>query len=160
MFTDLATFTIIHVVITAIAIASGFIVIGGLLTAQSMPVTTAIFLLFTVATSITGFLFPFNGFTPAIGVGIVAMVVLLVTLAARYLYGFAGSWRWLYAGGIVLSLYLNVFVLIAQSFQKVPALNAYAPTGSEPPFLETQGAVLALFVILGLLSLWKFRPQG
>jgi hypothetical protein len=158
MFADLATFTVIHVVISLVAIASGFIVLGGLLTAQRMALTTFIFLLFTAATSVTGFLFPFNGFTPAIGVGIVAILVLIVTVLARYMFRLAGAWRWIYAAGAVISLYLNVFVLIAQSFQKVPVLNALAPTGSEPPFAETQGAVLALFVILGVLSLWKFRP--
>lgn len=158
MFVDLPTFTLIHTLISVVAIVAGFIVLGGLFTAQRMGLMTAIFLLFTAATSITGFLFPFNGFTPAIGVGIVAIVILLITIIARYIRRLAGGWRLIYTAGAVISLYLNVFVLIVQSFQKVPALNAYAPTGSEPPFAATQGAVLALFVIFGLVAIWKFRP--
>ena len=158
MFVDLPTFTLIHTLISVVAIVAGFIVRGGLFTAQRMSLMTAIFLLFTAATSITGFLFPFNGFTPAIGVGIVAIVILLITIIARYIRRLAGGWRLIYTAGAVISLYLNVFVLIVQSFQKVPALNAYAPTGSEPPFAATQGAVLALFVIFGLVAVWKFRP--
>lgn len=158
MFVDLPTFTLIHTLISVVAIVAGFIVLGGLFTAQRMSLMTAIFLLFTAATSITGFLFPFNGFTPAIGVGIVAIVILLITIIARYIRRLAGGWRLIYTAGAVISLYLNVFVLIVQSFQKVPALNAYAPTGSEPPFAATQGAVLALFVIFGLVAVWKFRP--
>jgi len=158
MFADLATFTVIHVIISLIAIVAGFIVLGGLLTAQRMSLMTLIFLLFTAATSVTGFLFPFNGFTPAIGVGIVAIIILILTVIARYMFRLVGGWRLIYTAGAVISLYLNVFVLIVQSFQKVPALNAYAPTGSEPPFAATQGVVLALFVIFGLLAIWKFRP--
>lgn len=158
MLVDLATFTIVHVIISLIAIVSGLIVLGGLWTAQRMSLTTFVFLLFTAATSVTGFLFPFNGFTPAIGVGIVAIVILAATVVARYVYRLAGRSRIIYAAGAVVSLYLNVFVLIVQSFQKVPALNAYAPTGSEPPFAATQGVVLAIFVLFGLLAIWKFRP--
>ena len=143
MFADLATFTVIHVIISLIAIVAGFIVLGGLLTAQRMSLMTLIFLLFTAATSITGFLFPFNGFTPAIGVGIVAIIILILTAIARYMFRLVGGWRLIYTAGAVISLYLDVFVLIVQSFQKVPTLNAYAPTGSEPPFAATQGVVLA-----------------
>lgn len=157
---SLSAFTTFHVALSLVGIASGLIVLYGLLSAKRMSGMTALFLATTLATTLTGFLFPFNGFTPAIGVGIVSTAALAVTIAARYLFRLAGSWRWIYAGGAVLSLYLNVFVLIAQAFQKIPALNVYAPTGSEPPFTVAEGATLLAFIVLGLLSLRTFRPIG
>jgi hypothetical protein len=154
------TFTFVHVLLSLIGIASGFVMLYGLLTAQRMGGWTTIFLATTLATTLTGFFFPFHGFTPAIGVGIVSTIVLIVTIAARYVFRLNGSWRWIYAGGAVLAFYLNFFVLVAQSFQKIPALNAYAPTGSEPPFAITQGIVLLAFVVAGALSLRTFRPAA
>jgi hypothetical protein len=156
--TGLAAFTILHVIISLIAIVSGFVVLNGLLKSQRVDGWTLTFLIFTAATLITGFLFPFHGFTPAIGVGIIATIILIPTILARYTFRLAGAWRWIYAAGAVVSLYFNVFVLIAQSFQKIPALNVLAPTGSEPPFAITQGIVLVLFVIAGVLSLIRFHP--
>jgi hypothetical protein len=156
--TGLAAFTILHVIISLIAILSGFVVLNGLLKSQRTDGWTLNFLIFTAATLITGFLFPFHGFTPAIGVGIVATIILIPTILARYTFRLTGAWRLIYAAGAVVSLYFNVFVLIAQSFQKIPALNALAPTGSEPPFAITQGIVLVLFVIAGVLSLIRFHP--
>lgn len=154
----LTAYTILHVILSVIGIATGLVVVGGLLAGSRLPVTTSIFLITTLATTLGGFLFPFNGFTPAIGVGIVSTIVLLITIAARYVYRLQGSWRWIYVGGVVLSLYLNSFVLVVQSFLKVPDLNIYAPTGSEPPFAITQGIVLAVFIVLGVLSVVRFRP--
>ena len=152
------TYTFVHVLLSLIGIVAGFFVLYGLLTANRMSGWTAIFLVTTLATTLTGFGFPFNGFTPAIGVGIVSTVVLVVTIAALYAFRLRGSWRWIYAGGAVLSFYLNFFVLIVQSFQKIPALNAFAPTGSEPAFAITQGIALLAFVVAGALSLRTFRP--
>ena len=123
----LTAYTILHVILSVIGIATGLVVVGGLLAGSRLPLTTAIFLITTLATTLGGFLFPFNGFTPAIGVGIVSTIVLLITIAARYVYRLQGSWRWIYVGGAVLSLYLNSFVLVVQSFLKVPDLNIYAP---------------------------------
>jgi len=152
------TYTFVHVLLSLIGIVAGFIVLFGLLTANRMSGWTAIFLATTLATTLTGFGFPYNGLTPAIGVGIVSTIVLVITIAARYAFRLRGSWRWIYAGGAVLSFYLNFFVLIAQSFQKIPALNAFAPTGSEPPFAITQGIALLALVIAGVLSLRTFKP--
>jgi len=156
----LTAYTILHVILSVIGIATGLVVVGGLLAGSRLPLTTAIFLITTLATTLGGFLFPFNGFTPAIGVGIVSTIVLLVTIAARYVFGLRGSWRAIYVGGAVLALYLNSFVLVVQSFLKVPSLNIYAPTGSEPPFAITQGIVLAVFIVLGVLSAVRFRPAA
>ena len=154
----LTAYTILHVILSVIGIATGLVVVGGLLAGSRLPLTTAIFLITTLATTLGGFLFPFNGFTPAIGVGIVSTLGLLITIAARYIYRLEDSWRWIYVGGAVIALYLNSFVLVAQSFLKVPSLNIHAPTGSEPPFAITQGVVLAVFVVLGIMSIWRFRP--
>jgi hypothetical protein len=116
-------------------------------------------LLFTTAlTSVTGFLFPIHGFTPASGVGIVACVILAVALFALYKERLVGGWRPMYVITVVASLYFNVFVLVAQSFGKVSALNALAPTQTEPPFAITQGVVLAIFIQIAIIAVSKFRP--
>jgi len=151
------TFTIIHVIISLIAIGSGFIVLFGLLTGRRLDGWTAFFLAMTAATSVTGFFFPFYGFTPAIGVGIISLVVLAIALVSRYARHLAGAWRWIYVVSAMVALYLNFFVLIVQSFQKIPALKALAPTQSEPPFLVAQVLVLLLFVVLTILAAIKFR---
>jgi len=151
------TFTIIHVIISLIAIGSGFIVLIGLLAGRLLDGWTAFFLAMTAATSVTGFFFPFYGFTPAIGVGIISLVVLAIALVARYARHLAGAWRWIYAVSAMAALYLNFFVLIVQSFQKIPALKASAPTQSEPPFLVAQVLALLLFVVLMILAAIKFR---
>jgi hypothetical protein len=151
------TFTIIHVIISLIAIGSGFIVLFGLVTGRRLDGWTASFLAMTAATSVTGFFFPFYGFTPAIGVGIISLVVLAIALVARYARHLAGAWRWIYVVSAMVALYLNFFVLIVQSFQKIPALKALAPTQSEPPFLVAQVLALLLFVVLTILAAIKFR---
>ena len=156
---DLKTFTQIHVAISLVGIASGFVVMYGLLTGRRLNGWTALFLGMTVATSVTGFFFPFHGFTPAIGVGIVSLVVLAVVLYARYARHLAGAWRRIYVIGAVVSLYLNVFVLIVQSFQKIPALKALAPTQSELPFLVTQLVVLAISIALAIFAAIRFRIE-
>jgi hypothetical protein len=148
----------VHVALSLIGIVSGLIVLYGLLTANRMNGWTMLFLVTTVATSVTGFGFPFHGFTPAINLGIISLVVLTPTIAARYAFHLAGAWRWIYVVGSVLALYFNVFVLVVQLFQKVPALHALAPNGSEPPFAIAQGIVLLLFIVAGILSVKRFHP--
>lgn len=123
-----------------------------------LPFTTALFLLTTALTSLTGFLFPIHGLTPALSVGILACVILAVALFALYKEHLVGAWRWIFAIAAVASLYLNVFVLVVQSFVKVSALNALAPTQSEPPFAITQVVVLAIFILIALIAAVKFRP--
>ena len=156
---SIGAFTILHVIITVLAIGSGLIVVGGMFASHRLPLTTALFLLTTGLTSVTGFLFPIHGFTPALGVGTVACLVLLVALFALYKERLAGGWRWIYVITAVVSLYLNVFVLVVQSFVKVSALSALAPTQTEPPFAITQAAVLAIFILITLIAVSKFRPS-
>jgi len=155
---SVGAFTLLHVLITLVAIGSGLIVVGGMFASHKLPGTTAIFLFTTALTSVTGFLFPIHGFTPALGVGILACLILLVALFALYKEHLAGAWRWVYVIAAIASLYLNVFVLVAQSFMKVLALNVLAPTQSEPPFAITQAAVLAIFILIALIAVVKFRP--
>ena len=157
---SIPAFTLLHVIITLIAIGSGLIVVGGMFASRRLPGTTALFWLTTLLTSVTGFLFPIHGFTPALGVGGVACVILAIALVAYYLKHLAGAWRWIYVVTAIPSLYLNVFVLVAQSFVKVAALNALAPTQSEPPFAIAQGATLAIFILIGLIALVKFHPDA
>jgi hypothetical protein len=156
---SIGAFTLLHVAITLVAIGSGLIVIGGMFASRRLPLTNALFLL-TALTSVTGFLFPIHGFTPALEVGAISCVTLLVALFAYYVKGLSGAWRWIYVVTAIIALYFNAFVPVVQSFIKVAALNALAPTQSEPPFMMTQAAVLALFVLIGIGALICFRPNA
>jgi len=157
---SLAAFTILHVLISVAAIAAGIVVVIGMLRAERLSGWTAAFLAFTLLTSLTGFLFPIKGFTPALGTGVVSTVILLTALWAIYGGHLGGAWRWIYAVCAVAALYLNVLVLIVQAFLKVPPLHGPAPTGSEPPFLVAQIAALAIAVIVGFYVVHRFRPAG
>ncbi len=158
MIFGMTPFTFLHVAISLIGIASGLIVLQGLIADQKRPGWTALFLATTVLTSVTGFGFPFVQFMPSHAVAIISLVVLSATIIALYGLQLAGIWRAIYVIGAVLSLYLNVFVLVVQLFLKVPVLKALAPTQSEPPFAITQGIVLVAFVLAGLLALRRFTP--
>ena len=153
-----STFTQIHVVLSLIGIVAGLVALFGMFRNKPLNGWTLIFIVTTVATTLTGFLFPFKGFTPAIGTGIVSSVVLAVTVLARYAFNMIGAWRWIYVVTAVVSLYLNCFVLVVQGFLKVPALHALAPQGNEPVFALTQGLVLVLFVIAGFTAIRRFHP--
>ena len=154
----LQIYTIIHVLISLVGIFTGLIVLFGMLAGKRLDGWTKWFLVTTVLTSVTGFFFPFHGFTPAIGLGIISLLVLAISIYARYPRQLAGHWRWIYVVGAVISLYFNVFVGIVQSFEKIPALTAMAPTQTEPPFKLTQLVVLALFIVLGIVAAIRFRP--
>jgi hypothetical protein len=155
---SLHTFTIIHVAISLMAIASGIVILIGMFGSRQMPGWTAFFLLTTILTSVTGFLFPIHGFTPALGTGVVSMVLLALALYGLYGKQLAGAWRWVYVACAIGAFYLNVLVLIVQSFQKVPMLHSLAPTQSEPPFLVAQGLALVIFLVLGGVAAVRFRP--
>jgi hypothetical protein len=154
---SLAGFTVLHLIISMIAIAFGFVVVGGMLASNRLPGWTAWFLVLTILTSATGFLFPFTKILPSHVVAAISLVLLAIALYALYGKGLAGIWRAVYVVTAMLALWFNVFVLIAQSFQKVALLNVYAPTGSEPPFAITQGVVLLFFIFLIVLGIRRFR---
>lgn len=158
MFANMTTFTIVHVLISLIAILAGFVVTFGLLTSRRLDGWTALFLIMTLLTNVTGFFFAFHGFTPAIAVGIISMLVLAIAIFARYIRELGGAWRWIFVVSAMLALYLNVFVLIVQLFQKVPSLNYWAPTQSDPPFQISQLVALVIFIIMTVIAAKKFRP--
>jgi hypothetical protein len=151
-------YTIIHTLISLIGIFAGLVVLFGMLAGKRLDGWTKWFLITTVLTSVTGFFFPFHGFTPAHGVGIISLIVLAVAIFARYPRHLAGHWRWIYVVTAVIALYFNVFVGVVQAFLKVPALHAMAPTQTEQPFKLTQLIVLAIFVLLGIIAAIRFRP--
>jgi hypothetical protein len=160
---SLATFTMVHVIISLIGIASGIIVMFGLLGSNRMPGMTAIFLLSTILTSATGFLIPpllTEKLLPSHMVGILSLVLLAIACIALYAMKLSGAWRWIYVVTAMASLYLNVFVLVIQSFLKIPALHALAPSvpPSEPPFAVIQGIVLVFFSIVIIGAVRRFRP--
>jgi len=159
MIFGMAAFTLFHVALSLVGILSGLIVVFGLLAGKRLDGWTPLFLVTTVLTNLTGFLFPFHKFLPSHAIGIVSLLVLAITIPALYVFHLAGPWRLTYVIGAVIALYLNVFVLIALFFMKIPALKAMTPTQSEPPFLGTQVVVMLIFIVLGFLAA-KRSPAG
>lgn len=155
---SLQTFTTLHVVISLIAIAAGLVVAADLLRGASRGGWTAFFLATSLLTCVTGFLFPNLGQTPAAIVGLVTLAALAAAAVALYGRRLAGAGRPVYVIGALLALYLNMFVGVVQAFQKLPPLQALAPTQSEPPFLVAQLALLAALLIVGALALRRFPP--
>jgi hypothetical protein len=131
----------------------------GLLVSRNFTTAIAVFLITTILTSLSGFPLPPFGFDPPRAVGVLSLVLLVGAVAAYYGFRLAGAWRWIFVACAVAALYLNVFVLIAQGFMKVPALHALAPTQSEPPFAIVQGIALLIFIALGVWAAIKFRPK-
>jgi len=153
----LTAVTLFHTLISLVGIGSGFVVVYGLLDSKRFDGWTGLFLTTTVATSVTGFLFPAHHFLPSHAVGILSLIVLTIAILARYRYHLSGAWRRTYVVTAVTALYLNVFVLIVQLFLKMPSLKAIAPTQSEPPFQIAQLLALLLFAFLGIRSAMKFQ---
>jgi len=157
---DVPILTTVHVVISLIAIVSGAVVVYGFLAAKRFDLWTAVFLATTVLTSATGFIFfPIERFTPALGVGVISLMVLAVAILGRYRYHLAGRWRAAYVISSVAAFYFNVFVLVVQLYQKVPALKDLAPTQSEPPFTVAQLVVLVACVTIGIFGTIRFKTE-
>ena len=155
--------TLVHVLLSLIGIVSGFVVLAGMFDSRRLESWTALFLITTVMTSVTGFLFPFTKLLPSHIFGIISLVFLALALLAHYAFHFTGAWRGIYAAGMGIAVYLNFFVLVTQLFLKVPALHALAPNAPdnpEPPFLIAQVIVLAIFVWLTWKSVKNFRPAA
>jgi hypothetical protein len=150
----------LHVIISLIGIASGLVVAYGMLRSQRMAGWTALFLVTTLLTTITGFFLPATMLLPSHITGIISLIVLVPALIGLYVFRLAGAWRWIYVGGAIVALYLNVFVGVVQAFLKLPFLTRLAPTQSEPPFLVAQAIVLVLFVVWGALAMRTFHPGG
>lgn len=150
--------TLIHTVVSFIAMGFGYGAVARLLGADYGRRWTQFFFITAAFVTLTGFVFPFNGVTPAFATGIVATVIFVAWLLARYGFKLRGLWRAVYAASIVASLYLLVFVTIAQAFQKIPFLSALAPTQSEAPFAIAQAVALLLFIVVGVIAIRRFRP--
>ncbi|GGE41941.1 hypothetical protein GCM10007276_19080 [Agaricicola taiwanensis] len=146
----------IHTAISLVALVLGFPAIARLFRRTVSPTWTQWFLITAVATSVTGFMFPFVALTPAFVTGIIALTILGAVLIARYVFHCAGAWRPIYAVGVVLSVYLLAFVTVVQAFQKLPVLNALAPTQTEPPFVIAQLATFLVFLVLSVLAGFRF----
>jgi len=155
----LQIYTIIHVLISLTGIFTGLIVLAGMLAGKRLNGWTKWFLVIAVATTITGFFFPCHGFTATIGLGIISLPFLALTIFARYPKHLAEPWRWIYVIGAVICLYFNLFVLVVQLFEKVPALHALAPTQNESPFKLTQLTVLLVSALLAIIAAIRFHPE-
>ncbi|HTP94045.1 MAG TPA: hypothetical protein VMJ52_20040 [Xanthobacteraceae bacterium] len=146
-----------HVLISLAEMVAGLVVLYGLVTGTAYGAWTLLFLATAILTSVTGFPLPPFGFDPPRAVGVLTLVLLAVAVIAYYAFRLAGAWRWIYVVTAMAALYLDFFVGVIQSFEKVPALHTLAPTQSEPPFLVAQIAVLAFFVALGFLAVRRFH---
>ena len=157
---SLPTFTLLHVLLSVVGIAAGLIVVERLLRNRALGLSNTIFLVATILTSASGFLFPSRGpeFTPGQTLGVISLAVLAIAVVALHVGNLIGAWRWIYVTAAVLALYLNVFVGVVQSFAKVGRLRMLAPTQTEPPFALTQGAVLLFFLVVAVIALRRFRP--
>jgi hypothetical protein len=153
----LETFTAVHVVLSLIGIVAGFVVLFSFFSGKRLRVWTALFLLTTVATSVTGFAFPVDHLLPSHIVGAISLVVLAVAIVALFGLHFRGVWRGIYVVSTALALYFNVFVGVTQAFLKAPTLHALAPQQTEPPFVVAQLLVLALFILLTVVAVKRFR---
>lgn len=155
----LAQFTVFHVAISMLAIFVGFMVVGGMLSNTTLAGWTVLFLILTILTNVTGFMFPINGVTPGLAIGALSSLLLIVALIALYVRRLVGPWRAIYIVTALLGLYFNVLVLIVQSFQKVSFLTPLAPTGSEPAVLIAQVINLISFLLIGWFAFGRFRPR-
>ena len=160
MILGMTTFTFIHVVLSLIGIVAGLVVMYGLLTSQAFGKWTALFLASTLATTITGFFFPFTQVLPSHIFGVIELFTLGAAIVGRYVYHLMGAWRWIFVVSAVISLYLNVFVLVVHIFLKIQTFNRLAPTQAEPPFAIAQLVVLLAFIAIGYFATVKFRYRA
>ena len=152
-------FTYLHVFLSLVGLGAGIFIVYGLLTSRRLSILTSLFLITTVLTSVTGFLYPFNGMTPGIVLGILSMIVLILAIIGLYVRKLAGAWRGIYVVSVIVAFYFNFFVLVSQAFDKVPALHVVAPSQKSPGFVITQLAVLLIFILLTARAVKKFHPE-
>lgn len=155
-----AAFTLFHTALSLVQLVSGIIVVIALVGSRNGGPWLWVYLISAIATSVTGFGFPVDKFLPSHAFGVVSLILLLLVILARYNFHLAGAWRWIYAVGLVITVYLDAFVAIVQAFLKIPALHALAPTGSEPPFAIAQAVLLIIFVALGIAAARNFRGES
>jgi hypothetical protein len=155
--TLLTAYTIVHVLISLVALFTGWVVVAGLLRGRHIPGWTSWFLIASATTSVTGFFFPATRLMPSHILGILTLLASCPAMYALYSRSLAGGWRKAYAICATLTAYFNTFAIVSQLFGKVPALKALAPTQTEPPFAIAELSVMILFFILGILAVKRFR---
>jgi hypothetical protein len=160
MILGFSTFTWVHTILSLVALLAGLVVVAGLLGTRTLPQWTGLFLVTAIATSVTGFGFPFEKFEASHWIGVISLVALAIAILARYMFHLDGAWRWIYVVTITVAAYFLVFVTIAQAFKKVLRLHAMAPTLSEAPFTVSQLLVLVVFAGLIAAAVIKFRPPA
>ena len=153
MSNGLLIYTLFHVALSIVMLVAGIVVVNGLLRGRDTGRWIPVFLVFTFATNASGFAFPFVKLLPSHITGIIALVLLAAMLLAKYAFALAGFWRGVWAGGLVFSLFFDVFVLVAQAFGKILALGGLAPIASVPPFVITELVVLAVFIFLAVKAI-------
>jgi hypothetical protein len=156
---SLSTFTSVHVILSLVGIFAGFVVLFGMFGSRTLPGWTAIFLVTTILTSVTGYFFPVDRILPSHIVGALSLVALALAVLAYYRLHLEGSWRWIYAVTAIVALYFNVFVAVVQAFAKIPVLHSLATTQSDPAFVVAQIIVLALFIVFGVIAVRSFHPR-
>jgi len=156
---SLVQFTYLHVFLSLVGIGAGVFVVFGFFTSRRLNILTTLFLVATIATSLTGFLFPIKGVTPGIVIGVVSLVALLLAVVGLYGKHLVGAWRTIYVVSACFAFYLNTFVLVAQGFAKVPELKSAAPTMSSPVFGGAQLALLVIFILITVRAVQKFNPE-
>ncbi|PPE72531.1 hypothetical protein C3942_18505 [Solimonas fluminis] len=154
---DLKTFTLLHVVISLLALVAGIALLLAWRGGKAQPGLATATLVLLLATSITGFMFPFIKFLPSHAFGILSLILLAATVVARWGKGLAGRWLTVYGATLAIAVYLDAFVAVVQALQKIPALNALAPTDKSPGFMIAQGLLLVAFVLLGRSALRGLR---
>jgi hypothetical protein len=157
MILGMTPLTFIHVLLSLIGIATGFLVIFQMIGAKPLGGLNTTFLATTILTSVTGFFFPITKVTPGLVIGTISLVVLAVALFALYSKKLSGGWRTVYVTTAVIAQFFNVLVLIVQSFMKIPALHAMAPTGEESIVKIVQVCALVLLIVLGVAAGKKFK---
>jgi hypothetical protein len=160
MSTGLLAFTLFHTALSLIQLVSGIVVVFALTKSHDGGSWMPVYLVSGIATSVTGFMFPFNGFLPSHAFGVLSLILFALVLLARYRFHLAGAWRWIFTASLVFSLYLDAFVAVVQAFQKVPPLHVFAPTGTETPFAVAQGILLILFIWFGYSASRSYRPAA
>lgn len=157
---DPTTLTGFHTWLSILAIAAGLPMAAGLRRGEIVQPWSMVFLWTAIATSATGFLFPFNGVLPSHVIGVISLVLFIPAALALHVFDLRGPWRRIFAITAMIGLYLLVFVAIAQAFLKVPALQALAPTQTEPPFAIAEGVAFVAFAVLTWLAARRSVPTG